>query len=91
MAAGSYGRSQSGNPSTKSVDVKAQPTVSNNGTNPSNKHWKSRSAGKTVQPIGGAAPAGKPAKTDGGTVKMNAGAKRHFGGNKVGKLGMTGY
>lgn len=96
MAVGAWGQPSSGGryggngPNTNSVDVRPQKTVSNNGTNPSNKHWKSRNAGKIIPPVG-TTTAGKAASPYGGTVRLNAGATKRFGGKPVGKLGKVGY
>lgn len=89
MPAGSFGQS-SGGPNTRSVDVRNQPTVSNNGTNPSNKHWKSKNAGNIIPPVG-TTTNGKAAKINGGTVHLNAGMGKRIGGKPVGKLGNVGY
>jgi len=90
MPAGSYGTGSNQSPSTNSVDARKQPTVRDNGLNPSNKHWKSKAAGNIIPPIG-SVPSQRAANTNGGTVRLNAGMTKRFGGNPVGKLGKVGY
>jgi len=86
--AGKYDRPFRGNPATASVDVHAQPTQRDNGTNPSNKHWKSKPAGP---PAGGPPLSGQNGgMAMAGTSRvehLNAGATKRFGGNTVKSLG----
>lgn len=81
------GRDGGGGPYTNSVDVKKQPTVRDNGTNPSNKHWKSKAAKSIISGgTAGAQSSGTVRGTRTKMVHMNAGMTKKFGGKRVGKL-----